>query len=1390
MPFIDVKPTVQNASAIAPDDNESDPTAAQTFGAAFRTQNVVGSYLHSRGMPDPYQIDEGFNAIDYVKDQPEFAPHVEEFAGIFNQKAADAKKAQILQEEADRRTLDAAGTMGTVAQLAAGVIDAPTLLAPGSFLLGGGRGALATAGRMAVAGGIDAAVTETALQETQATRTAEETALNIGGSIIISGALGGLAGRYLANDQIKPLSQKIENQEAEFDRFDTAFASAGRNTSVGAAATDVGPLKLKDENLINNPVFRAAGVTKQDPLIRLQLSEMDSARATVRGLAETPLEYADNAAGIATERGGSVETRMKLWHAPEAQTLKQIDVAYAKYFNDAPEPSAWQVRLSPLRSEFARVRGGQKMTYKQFKEEVGRAAFSGEQHAIPEVAEAARFYREFDDAMKNAAIEAKLLDKDVTVKGDVSHLFRMYNHAKIIAQRNRFAEILHAHFISARDASLNRANENQLADRVSDLDRKIETYRQSADKLAGIEQRLSERATSRSEKLGNLNAESGKRLDLLNNRPPRNMVEFLKDAGENDAAVATIKDAQAATRKLSRKGTSAERYPVISILKDRGGVREGSSLSRELKAMGVTSKDHPGLFKKNGGNGAADNVVWSEHPVLRDNLQEGANGYADPNDLLEAIRREVAGDPLRTIEDMNLQANAEAMIENAEAWLERAGLGKDAKVKDVREFIRNIQKAERDVGDIDTRIEKLEREIEEFDQVTDRIVNERIISDAEARSLSDEITKLEEGLAEFSQQVNASPRISMMVDYANNARRLFKKRMQSRNLSKRIDALQRVVKEGKATDEIHLELSAKQADMRTLEADIAKLGAKTDALKEKIPTAAEKEKADEFGNLSDAELRDVVDETINTILGNAQGRIPYDSIVSGPRGALKERVLNIESSKIADFLNLDIEEVLRSQVRTMSADVEIARKFGSVDMAEQLRKIDDEADAKIALAKTDKERTQIEKGRKAAKRDVEAIRDRLRGQYALPSDPDGIVLRAGRVARNLNYMRLLGGMTISALPDMAGIILKHGMTSTFRDGFIPLVTNYRTFRMAAEEVKQAGTALDMILDSRAMALADITGEFGRHSAFERGLSAVSSKFGVVTLMAPWNAAMKQFSGMVVMTNILRSAERVARGAGTADDIRKLAAGNIDADMAARIVAEFKQHGDNQGGIMLAKAAAWADNDAREAFRVAVVRDVDRIIVTPGQDKPLWMSTELGKTVGQFKTFGVASMQRILLSGMQQRDAATLNGVMVSMALGATAYWAKQTAAGRDLSDNPAVWAVEAFDKSGMAGWLMDANNIAEKASRGRVGLSALTGEQVSRYASRNVTGAFLGPTPEAVADIFQISGSIFARDTTKADLKRLRQMVPLQNVFYLRSLFNQLEQDAGDALNLPETKSQ
>jgi hypothetical protein len=415
------------------------------------------------------------------------------------------------------------------------------------------------------------------------------------------------------------------------------------------------------------------------------------------------------------------------------------------------------------------------------------------------------------------------------------------------------------------------------------------------------------------------------------------------------------------------------------------------------------------------------------------------------------------------------------------------------------------------------------------------------------------------------------------------------------------------------------------------------------------------------------------------------------------------------------------------------------------------------------------------------------MRDRIRGQYALPSNPDGIVLRAGRVARNLNYLRLLGGMTLSAFPDMAGIIFKHGLTSTFRDGFAPLVSNMKAVKMAGQEVKAAGTALDMVLDSRAMSMAEIGDDFGRGSKFERAVKSAGTRFGVVSLMAPWNAAMKQFSGMIVMTNMLRSAEAVAKGTATAKEIRKLGAAGINTDLAERIHKQFQKYGETQDGVFLAKAADWDDRLAREAFRTAVVRDVDRIIVTPGQDKPLWMSSELGKTIGQFKSFNVSAMQKITLSAIQQRDADALAGVVVALSLGAMTYMAKQLSAGKDLSDNPAVWATNAFDWSGLAGWMMDVNNVAEKASRGRVGLSGVTGEQMSRYQSRNVVGAFLGPTPDAISDIFQVSGSIFAGDTSKSDLHKVRGLMPFQNLFYIRGLLNQVEDATGDIIGLEDS---
>jgi len=1381
MPFIDERRTIDNLTNIAPDDAPIvDPSMIDVFGAAFRTQNTIGSALASRGQPNPYEIEDGFDAIDYVKDDPKFSPYVDEFSGIFNRKAADAKKIQIEREERDRRTIEAGGMMGIIGSVAAGVFDAPTLLPIGGPVIGAARGAGQLALRVGAAAAIDAGISEAALQATQTGRTVEETALNVGGSVLLGGALGALAGRYLTPAASSALSRKIEGQEAAFDEADRVFTGAG--SSAGAAARDVGPLVLKDEALIK----RLPGVNIQDPLIRSQLSDFNATRETVRRLAETPLEYADNARGIATERGGSVETRVKMWNAPTAEALRMVDTSYAKYFHDAAEPTAWQTRLSPIKSEWARARGGQKLTFKQFKEEVGRAAFSGEQHAIPQVAEAAKVYRQWDEALKKAAIEARLFREDIAVKNDLSHLFRMYNRERIIAKRDVWTARLVDHLIAGRERALAESDEIRLGNKIVESDKVRGRFDQAFARLDSLESRLAGRQGIRSRRLSELDQLRATRFDVMRERAPAGVVKALRGADETASMVGVVKEARAAARSQAAKQSYSQRYPVLATIKQKGGVRVGSVLDGNLRAMGVTPKTHPGLFRKKGGIGDVDNFVKSEDDIFA-NLPEDGNGYVDVRAAMDAIRREIGGNPLRTADEMAAIEAAENLERVAEDWLESVGLGPNAAVKDVRDYIRRVVGAEADLDGLDARISRLERETEDFDKATDALRNEKEISAQEAATIAHEVNRLDEDIAPLADLANASPRVKLIVDLATTKRDLFKGKLAERNLRKRVDALNELKRAGRANDDMLAELAAKSVDLGRLGADISRLSAKADKLEPMVKSASQAEKADEFANLSDAELRSLADEITDTILGNAEGRIPYD-IVAGPRGALKERTLNIASEKIADFMELDIESVMRAQVRTMAPDVEIARKFGSVDMAEEIRKINDEANAKVAGAKTDKERKAIQKQRESDVRDIEGIRDRLRGTYALPSNPASLVLRAGRIARNLNYVRLLGGMTLSALPDMAKVVFTHGLTSTFRDGFVPMVRNFKAFRAGAGEVKMAGTALDMNLDSRTMAMADITDDFGRHSKFERGLSALSSKFGVVSLMAPWNAVLKQFAGLVTMTNVLRSSQRLAKGLASESEIRRLASSGIDLDLARAITRQFEAHGEVTDGVWLAQSGKWTDRSAMDAIRAAVVRDVDRIIVTPGQDKPLWMSTELGKMVGQFKSFSVSSMQKTMLAGLQQRDAATLNGTLLMLGLGAMTYAVKEMAAGREVSDDPRVWAVNALDRSGLTGWLMEANNISEKATRGRVGLSALSGEQVSRYASRNVTGAFLGPTADAVSDIFQVSGSIFAGDTTKSDMRKARQLIPGQNLFYIRSLFDKVEEATGDTLGLPDTR--
>lgn len=528
--------------------------------------------------------------------------------------------------------------------------------------------------------------------------------------------------------------------------------------------------------------------------------------------------------------------------------------------------------------------------------------------------------------------------------------------------------------------------------------------------------------------------------------------------------------------------------------------------------------------------------------------------------------------------------------------------------------------------------------------------------------------------------------------------------------------------------------------------------------------------------LTDIELRVTRDEITDNILGTSSGRTSYD-VVQLERGPLKERVFNIPDERIEDFLESDIDIVMRQYVKTMAPDVELNRAFGDVTLKSNLEEINNAYAKKINAAKTEKERVKLQKRQEADVRDIAAMRDRLRGTYKTPADPNAFFVRAGRSLRDFNFMRMLGGMTISALPDAARLIAVNGLKPVAK-GVAQLATSPKRFNMTRAEAKKAAVGLDMVLNSRASSLAELTDAYQRGSAFERGTRAASDTFSKLTLMSHWNSAMKQFSGVVTSDRILTESAKWAAGTISKTSIKRMAASGIDEAMAKRIAGQFTKHGDD-GTLKLAQGDKWDDIAAMDTFRSAVLKEVDRTIVTPGAgEKPLWTSSETGKMIFQFKTFAAAAHHKVLLADLQYRDASALNGFLISVGIGGLVYGLKQTMAGRDISDNPNQIIVESMDKSGAFGYFWDANNMSAKLTNGEISVNKLAGaDPVSRYASRNIIGALLGPSIGTVEDIRQVAGNISTGDFSDKDIRRVRKMLPGQNIFYMRQLLNSIEEE-------------
>ncbi len=649
-----------------------------------------------------------------------------------------------------------------------------------------------------------------------------------------------------------------------------------------------------------------------------------------------------------------------------------------------------------------------------------------------------------------------------------------------------------------------------------------------------------------------------------------------------------------------------------------------------------------------------------------------------------------------------------------------------------------------------------------------------------------------------------------------------------------------------------------------------------------------------------AEVKTAVADVIDTINGSLRDHAQISPGFVGKSGNLKERTLNVPDEVLEPWLVNDIDKVMESYIRSTAPQLAIKKKFGDLDMKQQMQDVRDEYVALRERAKSNEAKDAITKEMESTLRDVQAIRDILLNKFAKPADPDSLLVKTGRAFRAWNYVRLLGGQTLSSLPDAGRIVARHGLVKTAKK-IARLVTDSELRNLTKTDAHRVGTALEYVLNTRADTLGDIGNELAS-SKLDRFMRRESNRFSRLTGMASWNSALKTLAVGLEQDAIVRAVnggtlskfqrgqlaslgigdrmlERIGKqmkhaktdttlsgggesvthsvdetgehvvksangetlaqesdkfliakrsdttsgargkGEGTARyvklqkeaeargltlasdvsvspsqikvyerlksmgyDIKRNPAevnentGNLVSADPRVPVFEVRSKAAEPTGLKRANTEVWTDREAAKAFEGALLKSADRVVLTKGAgDVPLFMNKDIGKTLFQFKSFGMASVNRQLIpmaQGIAHGDLATINGASVMLALGALANAARDTASGYKPTTDPARITIEAFDRAGFSAYLAEPFDIVS---------GTFGGPRFGRFTSSSISETAAGPTFGTAEDIrstlqgmFTDSGK-FDPGVKSSDVYRFRKLLPYQNLFYLRRLVNALE---------------
>jgi hypothetical protein len=363
--------------------------------------------------------------------------------------------------------------------------------------------------------------------------------------------------------------------------------------------------------------------------------------------------------------------------------------------------------------------------------------------------------------------------------------------------------------------------------------------------------------------------------------------------------------------------------------------------------------------------------------------------------------------------------------------------------------------------------------------------------------------------------------------------------------------------------------------------------------------------------------------------------------------------------------------------------------------------------------------------------------------------------------RAYTYLQMMGGVVLTAISHLGVPVMRYGLGPTLMHGYTALASDYAKglAGMKLEDMASAGMALERTMSDTIRDLFDPSFVDGMPSKATQVENKVMDVFG-------------KASGMHYLVDISRKAgsylaeHRITKDIAnynSLSDAEKtyLASIHIGEKEAKAIAAQVEKYGDKETGI--ANYASWTDGNAKMTMVAAMNKEIRTNVPAAGKGDITFLANRLqaGKSIMQFTNFFSAVTSKVLINGMQRRDANVLQGVIAITTLGSLSYIIKSKLAGKEPDMSPNNLILEGLARSGLIGlWTTPVFG------------GIINGQGKGGYKGASPITSLLGPTGSDVEDLLELGQHIKAKGFDESTVKKAIHLAPFQNLWWMKALFN------------------